>query len=184
MNKNDILNNEKIKKAIREVLIHSLYNLMNPYTPTTMSDAVRRENMLKEYSGISGIGFVTPLLNRAVNCILDGIYHALESNLKNNDVTSVVIINSLIEFIKDDEYASGFDNINKYRECFLNSVEDLTGIKHEIKEIKESFCEWEYISGTIISDGYYKTGCTGLRPKESHNFNYCPYCRKKLKRKK
>ena len=49
------------------------------------------------------------------------------------------------------------------------------------EEYKGGFCEWKYTKSVSEGGYFYSCGCIHKRFSDLHDFEYCPYCGKKIK---
>ena len=49
------------------------------------------------------------------------------------------------------------------------------------EEYNNDFCEWKFTKSVVNGGYFYSSGCNHKRFSDLHNFEFCPYCGKKIK---
>ena len=62
------------------------------------------------------------------------------------------------------------------------------GVRSAVKIVKDlasehnnDFCEWKFVKSVADGGYFYSSGCSHKRFSDLHSFEFCPYCRKKIK---
>ena len=48
-------------------------------------------------------------------------------------------------------------------------------------EYNNDFCEWKFTKSVVNGGYFYSSSCNHKRFSDLHNFEFCPYCGKKIK---
>ena len=103
----------------------------------------------------------------------------LESRCKMKEFIEKLVsrLEEEIDIIKDEVYRDYEERI--IEECAIENVIDI--VNELAEEYNNDFCEWKFTKSVVNGGYFYSSGCNHKRFSDLHNFEFCPYCGKKIK---